>query len=144
MTSFLAQIKEHNVGATNYLVVSKPHAAIQGQYALDLSLPQMLETATAFHDVPMKNGQKPNLYLETSRGPIAAEVWIIPDPRGKSKQAALNLINRSGSIHAKVVRLTPKKPYSFLPIMRKEIVADTCAKIALPRHQERFTPESRH
>jgi hypothetical protein len=113
MSPFLIQIKERSIGPTNYLVVSKPNAAIQGEYAIDLSMPQLLETATAFHGVPMKNGRKPNLYLETSRGPIVAEVWIIPDVRGKSTQAVLNFTNRSGSIQAKVVRLTFQTPTSF-------------------------------
>jgi len=101
-------------------------------------MPLLLETA--FNGVTTKNGQKPNLYLETSSGPITAEVWIIPDVRNKSRQAVLNFTSRSGSVQAKVVRLTQNHP--FLQLWGRE--SANMRKIALPRQQEWSTSESRH
>jgi len=72
-------------------------------------MPLLLETA--FNGVTTKDGQKPNIFLETSRGPITAEVWIIPDVKGKSRQAVLNFTNRSGPIQVEVVRLTQYHPF---------------------------------
>jgi len=101
-------------------------------------MPLLLETA--FNEVTTKNGQKPNLYLETSSGPITAEVWIIPDVRDKSRQAVLNFTSRSGSVQAKVVRLTQNHP-SFNYEEGKVL---TWRKTALPRQLEWSTSESRH
>lgn len=122
MASFLAQIKERNIAPTNYLHVSKSNTPIQGQYALDLSLPELIETA--LHVFPVKGDQEPNLYLKTSKGPITAEVWIIPDMGGKSREAVLNFTTQSGSIQAKVVRLT--QILSFFNYEEGRVL--TCAK----------------
>ena len=139
MAYFLAQINERGISPTNHLRVSKSNAPIQGQYALDLCLPLWLESA--FKGIPIKNGQPPNLYLETSGGPITAEVWIIPDVKGKSRQAVLDFTNRSGSVQVEVVRLTQNYPTVNNYEGRES--ADM-SKIALPRRLEWPTSESHY
>jgi hypothetical protein len=84
--------------------VSKSDASIEGQYALDLSMPPLLRSAV---DGVLLSDHDHNLLLQTSKGHINAEIWIIHDERGRSKRASLTFLNQSGSVRAKVVR-----PYS--------------------------------
>jgi hypothetical protein len=102
MESLLAQVRERGIGPTNYLRVFKPNAAIEGQYALDLSMPPLLQSA---YDGLLISKQNHNLLLESSKGSITAEIWIIPDPNDKSKPAFMTFLTQSGSVKAKLVRL---------------------------------------
>ena len=82
----------------------RPNADIEGQYALDLSMPPLLQSA---YDGVLLSKQNHNLLLESSKGSISTEIWVIPDASGKSKRASMTFLSQSGSVKAKVVRLTP-------------------------------------
>lgn len=116
----MGQIKERSIVPTNYLHVKKPNKGIQGEYALDLSLPLLLDTALC----PINEEPKPNLYLGTERGPVIADVWIIPDVRGESRQAVLRFHNLSGSVEVKVVRRLTQNH----PCKEGKVRADICTK----------------
>ena len=104
----LAQVRERGIGPTNYLRVSKPNAPIDGQYALDLSMPPLLQSA---YDGVLISKHNHNLLLESSKGSITAEVWIIPDPSGKSNRASMTFLSQTGSVKAKLVRLNFPLPF---------------------------------
>ncbi|KAI9511394.1 hypothetical protein F5148DRAFT_344328 [Russula earlei] len=60
-----------SVPSTNYVLVSRRDSAVEGAYALDLSLP-----APPLHR-NISDEDRKNLALHTTGGPITAEVWII-------------------------------------------------------------------
>lgn len=101
MASLLAEVRKRGIGPTNYLRVCKPNADIDGQYALDLAMPPLLQSA---YDGVLISKQNRNLLLESSKGSVAAEIWVVPDPSGKSNRASMALLSQTGPVKAKVVR----------------------------------------
>jgi len=99
LATYLTEIKERGIGPTNYLHVYKPDAAIEGKYALDLSMAPILQHSL---DGVLISKQNLNLVLETLKGHIHADVWVIPDASGKSKRASMTLLSHCGSIRTKV------------------------------------------
>ena len=150
MASLLAEVRKRGIGPTNYLRVCKPHADIDGQYALDLAMPPLLQSA---YDGVLISKQNRNLLLESSKGSISAEIWVIPDPSGNSKRASMTLLSQTGPVKAKVVRLSGVQfyfpPPSVLVIWGGGYACTPNLKIyciALPRRREertRTTSESR-
>jgi len=132
MASLLSQIRERGVGPTNYLRVFKPDTAIEGHYAIDLSMPPLLQSA---YDGLLISKQNHNLLLESSKGSITAEIWIVPDPSGKSKRASMTLLSQSGSVKAKLhCPEGKKKDGPARPNLDVEICANNGdVSISLPR-----------
>lgn len=125
----LAEIKSLGIAPTNYLRIDKENITISGQYALDLSFPPLLQSASG-----PTSEQEPNLSLNTTDGPIIAEIWIIQDESGDSKRASLELSTINGSIHTKLVRLS-LIPVSSYPL-KKEGGKREYAKPAWSRKQQ--------
>ncbi|KAI9511395.1 hypothetical protein F5148DRAFT_344641 [Russula earlei] len=89
-------IERPGILRTNFLRVSKRFKRVEGQYMLDLSLPSF-STPGVVSDTDGKN-----LSLHTTCGPVNAEVWIVHDGSGKSRQVSLAMSTDSGRIRAKV------------------------------------------
>lgn len=85
----------------------KPDAAIEGKYALDLSMAPLLQYSP---DGVLISEQNLNLVLETLKGHIHADIWVVPDASGKSKRASMTLLSYCGSVRTKVVRLSAAPP----------------------------------
>jgi len=109
--------------------VSKTDASIEGQYALDLSMPPLLRSAV---DGVLISDHEHNLLFQTLKGHINAEVWIIHDESGRSKRASLTFLNQSGSVRAKVH--SPDGQSGVRPNLDIEICANSGdVSVSLPR-----------
>jgi hypothetical protein len=73
---------------------------VDGHFILDLSLPPPPPSPTISSDEDRKN-----LTLNTTSGPITAEIWTRHDGSTKSKRVSLDLSSGNGNVRAIVVRL---------------------------------------
>jgi len=62
-------------------------------------MPPLLQSA---YDGVLISKHNHNLLLESSKGSITAEVWIIPDPSGKSNRASMTFLSQSDFVKAKL------------------------------------------